>query len=324
MGISLARRAMGTRFELVLEGEGDPVRLRAAGEEALDEIERLERQLSLYQSESDLSGLNRDAGARWVRIDPRFFKLLERAVSLSMAADGAFDITVAPLMHAWGFVGARGRMPDAAAVRSARELVGCHHLLLDAASSSVRFDSEGVSIDLGAIGKGYAVERALDILREGGVQAALIHGGASTIGVLGRPPGAESWRIAIADPFDREQVVTHVRLKDGDALSVSAQHEKCFTGPDGRTYGHVLDPRSGVPVQGARLAAVVGASATDTDALSTALLVLGSPPRRQSAGPPAATEEPDVWQSVSTLVVNSSGDVAARGCAFEDVVRRAP
>lgn len=319
MSVTLARYAMGTRFELVLEGEGDPVRLRAAGEEAFDEIERLERQLSLYRPESDLSDLNRRAGAGWVRVDPRFFRLVQRSVALSQATGGAFDITVTPLLRAWGFVGDRGRMADSAAVKAARELVGGRHILLDESSSSLRFDCEGVEVDLGAIGKGYAVERALDILRDSGVRTALLHGGTSTIAVLGSPGGSDGWRIAIADPQERENILAEVKLHDGEALSVSAQHEKCFTGPDGQVYGHVLDPRTGSPVQGARLAAAVGRSATDTDALSTALLVLGCPaesPHLDESGTPFTG--PDVWGAVSTLVVDSNGGITSQGPAFQE------
>ena len=314
--VSLARYAMGTRFELVCAGV-DPIRLRAAGEEALDEIDRLERQLSLYRPESDLSLFNRRAASEWVQLDPRFFRLLERALFLAAATEGAFDPTVTPLVQAWGFIGARGSLPDPADIEAARRVVGFQHVLLDRAAFAVHFDVEGVALDFGAIGKGYAVERALEILDEGGVEHAILHGGASTVGVRGDAEGQTGWLISIADPVERSRSVAAVRLRTGQALSVSALHEKCFTGPDGEIFGHVLDPRVGTPVQGARLAAVVAPSATDSDALSTALLVLGgehSPGAADSGGGDGLL--PAQLGELSTLVVDAHGSAQTSGPAF--------
>src|SRR5204862_4577473 len=138
---------------------------------------------------------------------------------------------------------------------------------------TVRFECDGVMLDLGAIGKGYAVEKAAAILRDAGVVSALLHGGTSTICAIGSPPDAPAWKAAVAMPHDdRERAnTTTVSLKD-ESLSVSALWGKSFQDSD-KTYGHVLDPRSGRPASNAVLAAVVLPSPTETDALSTALLV---------------------------------------------------
>lgn len=270
---------MATRFELVLCGD-DPVFLRAAGEEALDEVARLEAQLSLYRPTSELSGINSHASQEAVTVEPRFFALLERIAALSSATDGAFDPTVAPLLRVWGLGGgeradeAAGRVPDAEALAAARERVGMRHVELDRARHTVRFARPGMSLDLGAVGKGYAVERAIAVLDEAGVDAALLHAGTSTIGALGAPPGESAWSVAIRHPVHPERHLAHVRLRDR-ALSVSAPHGKSFIAGTAR-YGHVLDPRTGCPVQGALLAATVSASATESDAFSTALLALGA------------------------------------------------
>jgi FAD:protein FMN transferase len=270
---------MATRFELVLCGD-DPVFLRAAGEEALDEVARLEAQLSLYRPDSELSGINARAAHDAVTVEPRFFALLERIAALSAATDGAFDPTVAPLLRLWGLGGgaraedAACRVPDAAALAAARERVGMRHVVLDRETRTVRFARPGMGLDLGAVGKGYAVERAVAILREAGVDAALLHAGTSTIAAMGAPPGERAWSVAIRHPVDPERHLAYVRLCDR-ALSVSAPHGKSFIADEAR-YGHVLDPRTGCPVQGALLAAVVSASATESDALSTALLALGA------------------------------------------------
>jgi thiamine biosynthesis lipoprotein len=268
----LARHAMATRFELVLPGE-DHVRLRAAGEEALDEVERLEAQLSLYRSSSEISDLNARAASGPVAVDPRLFRLLQRAKWLSEQTDGAFDITVGPLVRCWGFAGGTGKMCDPEELARAQEAVGMHRVELDEEAFTVHFTSPGVTLDLGAIGKGYALDRAADLLREAGVTSALLHGGTSTVVGLGAPPDMDYWSVAIQHPIRPSEPVATVRLRDR-ALSVSAVHGKAFEA-EGRLLGHVIDPRSGHPVAGAQLAAVSTPSATDSDALSTALLVLG-------------------------------------------------
>ncbi len=273
----VARRAMATRFEIALYGANHSL-LRAAGEEALDEIERLEAQLSLYRDDSDISDLNRRAVREAVPVDPRLFALLQEAARLSAAMAGAFDITVAPLMRCWGFVGGGGAMPTEGEIREAMACVGMRRVLFDAENYTVRFDTDGVSLDLGAIGKGYAIDRAAELLRENGVTSALLHGGTSTVYGLGSEPEGQGWQVAIQNPQaeagkeDRETLAT-VTLQDA-ALSVSAPHGKSFA-LEGRRYGHVLDPRTGCPTVGALLAAVVTESATESDALSTALLTLG-------------------------------------------------
>jgi thiamine biosynthesis lipoprotein len=302
--VQVARRAMNTRFEIVLSGR-NPVALRAAGEEALDEIERLEARLSLFQPTSEIAHVNDRAAREAVRVSLEVFGLLQQAKRLHEESRGAFDITVGPLMRCWGFRGGEGRIPSPEDLASARECCGMHLVEFDPKNSTVRFVREGVMLDLGAIGKGYAIERAADILREAGVTSALLHGGTSTVYGLGAPLEAEAWKIGIeygqsrtgvppvqsgkhvpaheAGPHfggavllreDRRDacpaLLAVVGLRD-EALSVSAVWGRAFRS-GGQTFGHVIDPRTGQPTTGAMLAAVVLPSATESDALSTALL----------------------------------------------------
>lgn len=271
--VRLACRAMNTRFEVALWGR-DEMYLAAAGEEALREIQALDQQLSFFRDDSDIRELNVYAARRAVPVEPRLFRLLERARDLSAATGGAFDLTVAPLLAAWGFRGQAGRVPAEEEVEAARAVTSMELVELDPASLTVRFRREGVRLDLGAIGKGYAIERAAGILRDCEVGGALLHGGTSTVQAIGNQPDGSPWTVAVQDPSDAEKALASLPLRD-TALSVSAVHGKFFTEGDAH-YGHVLDPRSGRPVQGALLAAVRCDSATDSDALSTALLVLGS------------------------------------------------
>jgi thiamine biosynthesis lipoprotein len=268
----LATFAMATRFEIALEGD-DPVRLRAAGEEALSEIEALDKQLSRFRPESDVSWINARAANEPVRVEPQLFRLLARAKEISEATGGAFDITVGPLMRAWGFTHDEGHIPDPDELTAARAVVGMRHVLLNEQDLTVSFDVPGVEIDLGAIGKGYAIERAVECLREAGVTRALVHGGTSTAYGIG------DWDLGIAEPrasvarSNPKSEITNHKCHDS-AVSVSAVRGRSFT-ENGREYGHVIDPRTGEPTAHTRLAAVWGPSPTDCDALSTALLVLG-------------------------------------------------
>ncbi len=275
--VKLARLAMATRFELVLHGENSSS-LRAAGEEALAEVERIENQLSLYRPGSEIAQVNSLAAHEAVRVSPEVFSLLQHAAKLSAETGGAFDITIAPLVRCWGFMGANGKMPTREEVAEAREKVGMCHVQLDAANRTVRFAREGVMLDLGAIGKGYAVERGAEILREAGVTSALFHGGTSTVYAIGHPPEADAWKVAFDAPPASAGVLfpklPDMRLRD-EAMSVSTIWGRSFQSGE-KTFGHVIDPRTGQPVESASLSAVVLPSATETDALSTALLTLGA------------------------------------------------
>lgn len=265
--------AMRTRFEIALWGER-PETLRAVAEEALAEVRALDAQLSAFDEASDVFELNAIASERPVVVEPRLFRLLERAAELAEGADGAFDITVGPLLRAWGFSGGSGHPARPEELQAARACTGRGMVLLDARDRTVRFAREGVRIDLGAIGKGYALDRAAAILSEAEPGGALLHGGTSSVVAVGAGPDGAPWRVAVADPRAASDRVAVVELHD-EALSVSAVRGKAFE-HEGMVFGHVLDPRSGEPVRGAELAAVVCHSATDGDALSTALLVRGS------------------------------------------------
>lgn len=273
--VTLAIHAMGTRFELALWGES-VVHLTAAGEEALAEIERLEAQLSLYRTDSDISDLNARAAYEAVPVEPRLFRLLEHAARLTEETEGAFDITIAPLIACWGFLGGTGELPTPEAIAEARELVGMEKVTLDAENYTVRFQREGMRLDLGSIGKGYAIDCAAELLQDTGITSGLLHGGTSSVAAIGSPPDEEAWTIAIQRPFDTTEgnYLTKISLKD-TTLSVSAPHGKSFEA-GGRRYGHVLDPRTGYPTSRSLLAAIVVESATEGDALSTGLLTLGA------------------------------------------------
>ena len=169
-----ALKATGTRFEIVLYGERE-LYLKTVAEEVFREITRIEARLSYYQETSDITDINLHAYEQSVILDPPLFHLLSLAKRLWAETEGAFDLTIAPLLECWGFVGGSGKMPSCEAVEQARTLVGMHHLFLDSEDHVVSFDHPDVRLELGAIGKGYAIDQAVEMLRDYEIESALLH-----------------------------------------------------------------------------------------------------------------------------------------------------
>lgn len=254
--VRLATEAMNCRFELVLEGERAES-LRAAGEEALAEIESVERQLSAYDPESELFAINALGALRPVRVLPTTLAFLDQARALTERTQGAFDPTIGALIALWR----SGSEPTSESVAEAQAQSGWQNVLLDPETNSVQLALAGLQLNPGAIGKGWALDRARDILEEAGVARALLHGGTSSVVALG-----EDWKVQVADG--------PVLTLSNQSLGVSAPSGRWAVFGE-RRYGHVLDPRTGWPVEAHAWAAVVAPSATEADALSTALLVRG-------------------------------------------------
>src|SRR5262249_29054341 len=158
-------------------------------------------------------------------VDPELFDFIVDAMRYHRDSNGTFDITVGPLMKTWGFFRGEGRVPSEAELAAARRLVGGGHVILNAASRTVAFDESGVELDLGGIAKGYAVDRAVALLKERHVAAALVSAGGSTIYALGAPPGGDGWEVAVQDPIDGRAVAFTLQLKDR-AISVAGRSEK--------------------------------------------------------------------------------------------------
>lgn len=274
----MTRAAMGTEFQALVGGD-DARELERAANHALDEVERIDGQMSLYKPDSELCWVNAHAGERAVPVEPGLFDVLARARSVWQDTDGAFDVTVGPLLDCWGFFRGRGTVPPAEKIAEALERVGMAHVQLDPRERTVRFDRPGVKIDLGGIAKGFAVDRAAELLRESGVTQALVHGGRSTVYGLGSPPDAEGWPVGVRHPYDPERRLCAVSLR-GRALSTSGTYEKFFE-HEGVVYSHIIDPRTGRPVQGVLSATAVTESAMDSDALSTAFFVIGEAKTRE-------------------------------------------
>ena len=260
--------------EYAIEAYGPDVdALPAIVDEAFDEVDRIDRLMSHYKPDSPLSRVNREASQHPVAIDPELFDFIAAAMRYGRDSDGAFDITVGPLMKAWGFFGGEGRVPPAGELAAARRRVGAAHVVLNPASRTIAFDEPGMELDLGGIAKGYAVDRVVAMLERRQIASALVSAGGSTIYALGAPPGRDSWPIAIQDPSDSRKTALTLQLKDR-ALSVAGRSEKSFEA-GGVTYSHIMDPRTGMPAQGVLSVVVLARTGTDGDALDDAFFVLG-------------------------------------------------
>jgi thiamine biosynthesis lipoprotein len=265
--------AMGSWFGLVMYGPGR-AELEAAADAAFEEVHRLDRLLSNYRPASEWSGVNRAAAARPVRVSPELFDLLSACLEYSRQSDGAFDITVGPLMKMWGFFRGEGVLPSGPVVTDALGRVGYRHVLLEAEGRTVRFLRPGIELDPGGIGKGYAVDRMVSVLREHGVGIALVSAAGSSIYGLGAPPGEpRGWRVPISDPSASSRSVADVYLKDL-SISTSGSYEKFFWA-EGRKYAHIIDPRTGYPARGASSVSVVAARAIDSEAWTKPYFVNG-------------------------------------------------
>jgi thiamine biosynthesis lipoprotein len=232
--------------------------------------------LSVYRHRSEVSRLNALAATAPLRVESRLFRLLQQSVQLYVATEGAFDITAGPLIKAWGFYHREGRLPTEEALQEALQRVGAQSLQLDADHETVFYSRPGLEINLGAIGKGYALDRCAELLRTAEIDNFMVHGGHSTILAFGKRQRGESrhgWNVALRHPLRPDRHLAEVLLRNR-ALATSGSGTQHFYA-QGRRYGHILDPRTGQPAAHVVSATVLARNAAEADALSTAFYVMG-------------------------------------------------
>lgn len=274
-GAQPTRRAwpvMGTLLEATVWGLDDEAAgtvmraVRAA-------VGRVDTLMSNYRDDSDISRVNRAAGTgEWVAVDTATLHVVEAALRVARSSGGAFDPTVGPAVDVWGFYREQGAVPVAGALDSARALVDHGRVHTRASPPAIRLATHGMRLDLGAIGKGYAVDRALAAAAGSGASGLMIDLGGN-IGVAGRPPGGGDWPLGLRHPRREGRAFAVFEVGAG-AVATSGDYERFFV-VDGVRYAHILDPRSGRPVQGIASVSVLAPTGTDSDALSTTLFVLG-------------------------------------------------
>ncbi len=239
---------------------------------AVEEVGRLEKMMSRFDPESDLSRVNRRAGVAPVKAPDELLGVVERSLTWCRRTSGALDITCVPLLEAYKKAAAAGRAPDDEEISAALKRVDWRKVHVDRAASTIRFDGAGMSLDLGATAKGYAVEEAARVLKKYGIKHALVEIGGEVVVFGGRGDG-KPWRVGIRDPRRRGRYLATVALVDG-AVATSGNYER-YIEAEGRRHSHIVDPRTGRTADAAVSVTVVASDCLDADALATAFSVMG-------------------------------------------------
>ncbi len=277
-----AALSMGTVFE-VSAYVANKYKAEKVFNDVFKEINRLDYLMSNYKEDSELSEINKNAASEPTDCDNELAYVIEQSLQYSDITDGAFDITIGPLMEKWGFLKEQGRIPGKEELKSVLKSVSYKNIIIGekikkslfrdpSIVKTVSFRNSGTQIDLGGIGKGYAVDMAIRVLKGNGINSALINF-AGNIYAYGTPPGKDSWVIGLQHPRKSEGLLGSFEIRD-KAVSTSGDYEKFFT-IDGERYSHIIDPRTGNPVKGIVSVTIVADSATRADALSTGVFVLG-------------------------------------------------
>ncbi len=274
--VRLATSAMATDFAVILNEahRDDPRQPLRWASEALDVVHRLEDQMSVYRPHTELSQLNRKAASNPVSVEQRLFGLLCRARNISVETDGCFDPTSGQLIALWRQCRKEVRLPTEAELTERLALVGMRHVTFNADEEfSVSYDRPGVELNLGSIGKGYALDRAAEILNEHDLSEWLIQGGHSSVIARGGHNELPGWPIGLRNPLLPQRRFGTILLRD-QALATSGTAVQHFRF-EGQRYGHIIDPRTGWPVDNMLSVTVLAPTAAEADALSTAFFVGG-------------------------------------------------
>ena len=294
--VAEVRTQMGSRFEITAVASDEEVARQAIGR-AYDEIERIEAMISSWRPTSETSTVNRRAGVGPTEVSPELYGLIRRSLKLSALTDGAFDVTFAGVGSLWDFDDPTPTLPEPAAIRAALEHVGYQKVALDPESRSVFLDDSGARIGFGAIGKGYAANRAVWVLKQEGITAGVVNAGGDLV-AYGQQENGSQWEIGIAHPRDRDRIFARLPLTE-QAVVTSGDYESLFE-IDGKRYAHILDPRTGWPVDHLASVTIVCPDAELADGLATAVSVMG---------PDAGLALVDRLTGIEALVVDLEGRV---------------
>ncbi len=263
---------MGSRFDITVVAD-DSTAGNGFIQDAINEISRIEKLISEWDSTTQTSAIIKQAGIGPVKVDKELYDLIQRSIVYSKLSDGAFDISFAGLDGIWKFDGAMKTLPDAQLINEKLALVGYEKIILNPIDTSVYLSVKGMRIGFGAIGKGYAADMAKKLLQNKGVAAGIVNASGDLI-TWGKQPNGDSWTVAITNPFDKEKAFGILPL-DNWAVATSGDYEK-FVEFDGIRYAHIIDPRTGYPAQGLVSVTIFAPTAEMSDALATSVFVLGA------------------------------------------------
>lgn len=289
---------MGTVLEMTLDAPS-PVKADEAFQAVEREMVRIEREMSEWREDSPLSEVNRQAGVRPVKVSSELFLVISSARFLGEITGGAFDVTWAAMRGLWDFRAGREKAPKPEEVRSRLGLVDYRDIVLDEEKSTVFLKRKGMALGLGAIAKGYAVDKAMEAATKAGITNAIIKAGGD-IRVQGRAAGTSGWEIGIQDPRKKGALIAKLVLTN-ISISTSGDYERFFI-KDGHFYHHIMDPKTGWPAREVRSVTVIGPDTMTTDALSTAIFVLG---------PEKGLRLAEKLGQVETIIIDAAGLVHA-------------
>ncbi len=264
-------KLMGSRFEVIVVAQ-DSVEAEADIDLAVAEISRIEKLISSWDPNSQTSEVNRNAGIKPVPVAQELFDLIKRAKVISELTDGAFDISYASMDALWKFDGSMTSMPDSTTVKASVQKVGYENIILNQSDHSVFLKLPGMKIGFGAIGKGYAADKAKELLMEKAVVAGIINA-SGDMSTWGKQPDGSTWKVAITNPMNKNNAFALLPIEEG-AVVTSGNYEK-FVTLNGTRYSHIIDPRTGYPSTGIISATVFAPKAELADALATSVFVMG-------------------------------------------------
>ena len=262
---------MGSSFEITVVAEDEDFAKESLAI-AKKEIIRIENLISSWDQKSETSRINRNAGIAAVKVSKELFDLIFRAQQISKLSSGAFDLTFAAIDKLWNFDGRESEMPNPDTLKASVFNIGYQLIELDEESLTVFLPKKGMKIGFGAIGKGYAADRAKQLLVERGVLGGIINA-SGDMNTWGTKPDGSSWTIGIVNPMNNKKVFSWFSLEH-NAVVTSGDYEK-FTQINGRRYSHIIDPRTGIPSQGIVSCTVFAGKAELADAIATAIFVMG-------------------------------------------------
>ncbi len=264
-------KLMGTRFDIIVVAQ-DQAQGDTYIDLAVNEITRIEKLISSWDPESQTSAINKQAGIAPVKVDQELFELIERSLSISKLTDGAFDVSYASMDRIWKFDGSMKEMPSDEAIKASVSKVGYKNILLDKTHHTVFLKKKKMKIGFGAIGKGYAADKAKTLLMARGVPAGIINA-SGDMNTWGKQPNNDVWKVAITNPMDKTKNFGLLPIEDG-AVVTSGNYEK-YVSFQGKRYTHIIDPRTGYPASDIISVTVFAPKAELADALATSLFVMG-------------------------------------------------
>ncbi|MDP5082549.1 MAG: FAD:protein FMN transferase [Winogradskyella sp.] len=264
-------KLMGSRFEITVVAN-DSIQGNNYIDNAVAEITRIEKLISSWDANSQTSEINRNAGIKPVKVDKELFNLIERAKGISKLTDGAFDISYASMDRIWKFDGSMTIMPSEEDIKASVEKVGYQNIILNKDNGTVFLKLEGMKIGFGAIGKGYAADKAKALLMSNGVTSGIINA-SGDMNTWGKQPNGDEWKVAITNPMDKNKVFALLPITNG-AVVTSGDYEK-YVNFNGKRYTHIIDPRTGYPATGIISVTVFAPKAELADALATSVFVMG-------------------------------------------------